>query len=197
MAKEARDYYLDKAPHTAESALATIASGKNPDGSDFTLPVDAQGATFQAGDIEIGAVELKNGADDTRAKIGAGTSLLEGDNALAVRDPKAVSTLVSILAALSALGISTFKGAANVAIGNVTAGSTSGAAVAARATRRSALVRNEHASDSCRVGPGTVSASVGFLLKAGEAVEIETTAAINAIRTGSADVPLSFLEEYD
>jgi hypothetical protein len=58
--------------------------------------------TVSAEDIEIGAVEGKDGVTDTRWKIGAGTSLVEGDNALAVRDPKAVSSLVSILAKIIA-----------------------------------------------------------------------------------------------
>jgi hypothetical protein len=37
-----------------------------------------------AGDVEIGAVEIKNAADDTRAKVGAGNAIAETDNALAV-----------------------------------------------------------------------------------------------------------------
>lgn len=37
-----------------------------------------------AGDIEIGAVELKNAADDTRAKVGALTGLASSDNGLPV-----------------------------------------------------------------------------------------------------------------
>jgi hypothetical protein len=88
-------------------------------------------------------------------------------------------------------------GAASIAIGNVTAGAASAEAVPARAGRRLVRVRNEHSTDSARIGPGTVSSSVGYLLKAGEERVITTTAAINAIRTGSADVPLSFIEEYD
>lgn len=40
--------------------------------------------TLSAGDVQIGAVELKNGADDTRAVIGAASGLSSASNALAV-----------------------------------------------------------------------------------------------------------------
>lgn len=40
--------------------------------------------TVSASDIQIGAVELKNGSDDTRAVIGAGSGLSSASNALAV-----------------------------------------------------------------------------------------------------------------
>lgn len=44
-------------------------------------------ATLEAGDIEIGAVELKNATDDTRAKINPGASLADADNLVGVKDP--------------------------------------------------------------------------------------------------------------
>lgn len=44
-------------------------------------------AVFEAGDIEIGAVEIKDGATDTRTKVGVGTAIAEADNAVAVKDP--------------------------------------------------------------------------------------------------------------
>lgn len=42
---------------------------------------------IEALDVQIGAVEIKNAADDTRAKVGATGALAEGDNALAVQAP--------------------------------------------------------------------------------------------------------------
>lgn len=41
-------------------------------------------ATLSSGDIQIGAVELKNGSDDTRAVVGAASGLSSASNALAV-----------------------------------------------------------------------------------------------------------------
>jgi hypothetical protein len=46
-----------------------------------------QVVTLEAGDIEIGAVELKDATTATRAKIGAGTGIVAGDAAIAVKDP--------------------------------------------------------------------------------------------------------------
>lgn len=86
-------------------------------------------------------------------------------------------------------------GSATIATGQATAGAASGALVAAAATRRSVLVRNLHATDSCYIGPGTVTSANGMLLKAGESITINTVAAINGIRAGSADVIVAYLEE--
>jgi len=47
----------------------------------YRLAVDS---TLVVGDIEIGAVELKNAADDTRAKVGPVSGLAVGDNGIPV-----------------------------------------------------------------------------------------------------------------
>lgn len=88
-------------------------------------------------------------------------------------------------------------GAANVAIAQVTAGASSGVLVTARATRRSVLVRNTHATDDCYVGTGTVTSSNGFLLKAGESVPFYNVAALNCIRGGSNNITICYVDEYD
>ena len=54
------------------------------DSVNHKLKVDA---VFEAGDIEIGAVELKNATDDTRAKVGPAATIAEGDNTLGTHDP--------------------------------------------------------------------------------------------------------------
>ncbi len=51
------------------------------------LRVNSSGQLELAGDLEIGAVELKNATDDTRVKVAATGSVAEGDNALAVQAP--------------------------------------------------------------------------------------------------------------
>ena len=45
------------------------------------------------GDVEIGAVELKNASDDTRVKVGALTSITSADNGLPITDPIANTVL--------------------------------------------------------------------------------------------------------
>lgn len=55
--------------------------------ADNPLPVEVSGGiSLDAGDLEIGAVELKDASTDTRTKISASTSIAEADNALAVKD---------------------------------------------------------------------------------------------------------------
>jgi hypothetical protein len=99
-------------------------------------------------------------------------------------------------AAGAALDVASKKGAPSFANGQVTAGAASAQVVAARATRRAVLIRNTDAANSAYVGGGAVTSGNGFLLKAGESVTIETTAAVNAIRA-TADVVLAYVETYD
>lgn len=44
-------------------------------------------ATLTVGDIEIGAVELKNASTDDRAKVATTATIVEGDIAIAMHDP--------------------------------------------------------------------------------------------------------------
>lgn len=133
MARGERDRF---ARNGAASAAAVLASGKNPNGTDYTMPVSGT-VTSQP------------------------------------------------------------TGAPNLGNGQATAGAASGQLVAARATRRSVTVRNEHATDSIRIGAGTVSGANGFLLKAGESISLDTVAAVNGIRAGASDVTVSYIETYD
>lgn len=49
--------------------------------------VDLEGSiSLDGSDIELGAVEIKDGTSDTRAKVGTGSSIVVGDSAVAVRD---------------------------------------------------------------------------------------------------------------
>src|SRR4051794_10362415 len=59
------------------------------------LPVSVSTA-ISVGDVEIGAVELKDGTTDTRGKVGPGSGLVTADNAVAVADPT-VGLLVGAL----------------------------------------------------------------------------------------------------
>jgi hypothetical protein len=132
-------------------AFATLASGKEIDGTDAPMQVQI-------------------GVDSLPVKI----SDIGGDGAL---NAKVVAS-------------------ASIATGQAVAGVVSGALVAARAGRHSLSIRNTHATDSIYIGPGTVSAANGFLLKAGESIPVNTAAAINGIRAGSNDVTVCYLEEY-
>lgn len=102
---------------------------------------------------------------------------------------------ISDMAGNGALDVKTV-GAAAIANGQAVAGVASGALVAARVGRHSVLVRNTHSTDSIWIGAGTVSATNGFLLKAGESMTFYTSVAINGIRAAANDVTVCFLEQY-
>jgi len=89
------------------------------------------------------------------------------------------------------------QGSTNIANGQVTVDTTSGGVTvaAARDTRKSILVRNR-GTVVVYFGTGTVSSSNGFPLDAGEAMTIQTTAAIKAI-AASDSATVAYMEEYD
>lgn len=93
-------------------------------------------------------------------------------------------------------GVATFKGAANYANGQVTAGVTASTLVAARPTRRSVTIRNMDATISVYIGAATVSATNGFLLKANESVNVDSTALIQVIAASGTPI-VAYLESYD
>lgn len=66
----------------SDSLMPTMSEAYQDDATQLKVT-----ATLESGDIEIGGVEIKNGTDDTRAKVAATGSVAEGDNALAVQAP--------------------------------------------------------------------------------------------------------------
>lgn len=88
------------------------------------------------------------------------------------------------------------KGAANLATGQVASSTTAGTLVAARATRRSVTVTNSDSTINIYIGPATVTAGNGFLLKPGQSVNIDTTALIQHIAASGAPTT-SFVETFD
>src|SRR3990167_9406192 len=64
---------LASGSNATDSVVSIYASGGPAAGT----PATNISAAITAGDIEIGAVELKNATDDTRAVIGAGTAITE------------------------------------------------------------------------------------------------------------------------
>lgn len=80
---------------TGQRLRITIANGGNAKTATIYLHVGGQrkNEVSIAGDLEIGAVELKNATDDTRAKVGAGNSAGTTDNALTVADANVLARL--------------------------------------------------------------------------------------------------------
>lgn len=107
-----------------------------------TEPPQELTATLTTGDLEIGAVEMKNATDDTRALVGVASAIAEGNNALAVQAPvlgvttgaavvtDAAGTLQQYLRGLVTLFIAEdFATQTTLASILATAGATTGAAV--------------------------------------------------------------------
>lgn len=85
---------------------------------------------------------------------------------------------------------------ANQAAGQVTAGAAAATLVIARATRSSVLIRNTDAANSVYIGPATVTALNGMVLRAGESVAIDTQGLIQVIAPAGAPV-VAFYDTYN
>ena len=178
-------------------ALMTLVSGVNDDGSNY-------------GGVRVRGTVDTTGADGSNAALGATTDAEAAGNGSIIAVLKRLRTLVGTVitqlagglpAALTSAGnlkagVQELKGAANLANGQGVAGAAAAQLVAARATRRSVTVRNTDAANSCYVGAGAITTATGFLLKAGESISLDTTAAVNCLRA-TADVTLCYVETYD
>lgn len=96
------------------------------------------GVTF-SGDVEIGAVEIKNSTDDTRAVVGFANSAVVGSLALYVSDP-------TLIAAFSAnrfnTNVQTFPSVSTVTVSAITGNTATTSLLAANASRKSVVVVN-------------------------------------------------------
>lgn len=157
------------------------------------LPTGSSTAAKQdTGNTSLASVDTKLSSQATAAnQATANTSL-----ASLVTQTDGIESSVDGIEALLTTVSAKLTGATNIAIGQVTAGAASGVLVTSRATRRTVVVRNHDATVSAYIGTGTVTSGNGFLLKAGESIAIETTAALNCIRD-TTDAVLGFCEVYD
>lgn len=181
MAKRSRAAYLEGVKDI--EALATIASGKNPDGTDFELAVTGGsegGGDASAANQLLGNTSLDN-IDDKTPALG---------QALAAASTPVVLTAIQIASLVSKAG------AANIATGQVATSTGAGTAVIARATRRKVTLINMDSSIVMYVGPATVSAANGFRLVAGAAMDITWVGLIQVI-AASGTPTLGYADEYD
>lgn len=107
------------------------------------------------------------------------------------------ATQQDVLDALLAGIVVTPKGAANLASSQATSTGTAATLVAARATRRSVLIRNTDSANSVWVGPATVTTSNGFLIKAGESVPFTWVGLLQIIDDASNHAVVCVADEYD
>lgn len=87
-------------------------------------------------------------------------------------------------------------GATHAATSQVTTSTSPSTAAIARPTRRSCLIRNLDTSISVYIGPATVSAANGMLLKAGESIPITAVTLLQVIAASGSPV-IAVFDEYD
>jgi hypothetical protein len=102
------------------TAILGTSGDLSPLGTAIASALSHLSVTLDAGDLEIGGVELKNAATDDRAKVAATGSIAAGDFALATQDPVvAASVRAPILgtSVYTAITATTTAMAANLAAG--------------------------------------------------------------------------------
>lgn len=90
----------------------------------------------------------------------------------------------------------TATGTAHEANSQVTASTTAGTLIVARATRRGCLIRNLDAAISVYIGAATVTSSNGMILTAGESVVVSGVTLYQVIAASGSPV-VAVMDEYD
>lgn len=166
-------------PETSVGFLAKLYEAF--DDADNRIRVSIDGGTFELtpGDVEIGAVELKNATDDTRAVIGTSTPAAAAGGLTTREAPTA--------------GTSTQPA-------DITVDATSGGVVllAANASRKSAVIQNTGAATMRLRIDGDPTTTRGLQIAAGQSFNIGMpfcpTGAIKAIREGSTSTTAAVME---
>lgn len=141
------------------------------------VAVDANGqiatTTTVAADIEIGAIEIKNDSDDTRAKVGSGAranalrvTIATDDTQVtaagavgdsAVTDPTASASMIAALKGL----LTTTKKPSTATLANVSGSASSVTLIAANASRLGAVIVNESTA-VCYVKFGSTASATSY-----------------------------------
>ena len=169
----------------ANSAPVVIASDQTAvpiSAASLPLPAGASTSALQTtGNTSLATVATNTGnipAKGQATMVNSGPVVIASDQS---NVPVAVKTAV---------------GPANFTNAQVTTSTTAATLAAARATRRSVLVKNIDATITIYIGAATVTAANGVPLKPGESVVLNTTGLIQAIAASGTPV-VAYFEEYD
>jgi len=134
---------------------------------------------LEASDIQIGAVEIKNGTTDQRAIVDGSGSLYVKEQTVG-QDVSASSKPVVIASDQSPINVELTG--TELANGQVTVDTTAGGVtiITASSDRQGVLIKNQGTVD-CYIGTGTVTTVNGVLLEAGESVPMPTDSEIKGI----------------
>lgn len=102
-----------------------------------------------------------------------------------------------LVLSISSAGITSVKGAASLATSQVTSTGSATTLAIARATRRSVLFTNTHASASVRIGPATVTAGNGQILGPGQSCPFTWVGLFQIIDDNTNHCVICVADEYD
>lgn len=149
-----------------------------------------------SGALLLGTVPKVSAASDAEAAIIRILTDIAQQGATAGPLPSGASTAALQTDGTQKVQVTRQIGAANYANGQVATSTTAGTLVAARATRRSVTIKNVDASITVYIGAATVTAANGMEIKAGQSINIDTTALIQVI-AASGTPAVAYIETYD
>ncbi len=182
----------DKIPSLGQAAMAasvpvTMASNQG----DIKITLDSEAVVLGAGSAAIGKLAANSGVDigDVDVLSLPAVTIAAAQTLATVTTVGAVTSITNALpAGTNTIGAAELDG---TALGNnqVTVDSTlNGTTIlAASAGRQGAIITNQGSVD-CYIGTGNVSASNGFLLKAGESLALPTDSEIKGFTASSSTV---------
>lgn len=125
---------------------------------------------------------------------------LSGSNSGATVPIRAVDNgdgTYSLATAGTSEAVTSIKGAANIVVAQVTSTGTAATVAIARATRRSVLFTNTHATGSVWIGPATVTSANGQKLGPGQSCPFTWVGLYQVIDDNSTHCVVCVADEYD
>ncbi len=165
-----------------------------------------------------GTVNVNAGTNLNTSLLATSANLTAGTQKTQICDPTNVSNVAGVtsgalnvfLSTITAnaganlntsnVSVKVFQGGASLASGQIIIGNISTTIAGARATRRSATIRNQDTSNSGYIGPAPIGTGNGLLLYPGDSVSVDFVGVIAGISlntTNAGNVTFGYLETYD
>ncbi len=208
---------VNVASSNASNFLATVSQGGTWNIGSITSNVTVTGpitnAQLRASEVAISAANLP-----LPTLASTSTKQSDGTQKTQICDPTNVSNVAGVtsgalnvfLSTITAnaganlntsnVSVKVFQGGASLASGQIIIGNISTTIAGARATRRSATIRNQDTSNSGYIGPAPIGTGNGLLLYPGDSVSVDFVGVIAGISlnaTNAGNVTFGYLETYD
>lgn len=186
------------AEQAIQAAVQVMDDWDESDRAKVNLIAGVAGVSAGAGNTDTGTLRVITAADGPmNAVLGttAGAAVITDANGSIQQYLRGLVKLL-ITSGSALIGITKFQGAANIATGQVATSTTAATFVIARATRRSATLKNTDASITVYIGPATVTSSNGMPLKAGESISVDWVGLIQVI-AASGTPTVAYVDVWD